>query len=82
MYVAQRLRKAVDQARFQVANNQKDEQLTISIGVAMYPRDAENRRGLIEAADAALYAAKRRGRNQVLTYAQVMQADRKQKEVS
>jgi len=39
--------------------------LTCSIGVAAYPRDAPERDGLIAAADQALYAAKRLGRDKV-----------------
>ena len=31
----------------------------VSIGAAVYPRDAEDREGLISAADVALYAVKR-----------------------
>ncbi len=79
IYVAQRLRKTVQQARYEAIIPQGNEQLTISIGIAMYPSDAQNRRSLIEAADAALYAAKKGGRNQVLTYSHIMQ---QQKEVS
>lgn len=41
---------------------------TISIGVAGFPQDAQDRVGLIAAADAALYAAKRQGRNGLVTY--------------
>ena len=41
---------------------------SLSIGVAAYPTDAETRESLIEAADAALYAAKRMGRNRVMSY--------------
>jgi diguanylate cyclase (GGDEF)-like protein len=39
---------------------------SVSIGVALYPRDAEDAEGLLKAADVALYAVKRRGRNGVL----------------
>lgn len=82
VYVGQRLRKAVQQARFHTGSGGPGEQLTISLGIAMYPRDAQSRRGLIKAADAALYAAKNRGRNQVLTYSQIMQEEQRHKEVS
>ena len=37
----------------------------VTIGVAQYPRDAKDARGLLQAADAALAAAKESGRNQV-----------------
>jgi diguanylate cyclase (GGDEF)-like protein/excisionase family DNA binding protein len=39
--------------------------LTVSIGVAGYPDDADQREDLLEKADAAMYLAKRRGRDQV-----------------
>ena len=40
--------------------------LTISIGVATYPDAAATKEGLLEAADRALYVAKRLGRDRVL----------------
>jgi diguanylate cyclase (GGDEF)-like protein len=40
--------------------------LTISIGVAAYPQAAQTKEALLEAADRALYVAKRRGRNRVV----------------
>jgi len=39
--------------------------LTVSIGVATFPSDADNGTGLLEQADRALYAAKAAGRNRV-----------------
>jgi diguanylate cyclase (GGDEF)-like protein/putative nucleotidyltransferase with HDIG domain len=39
--------------------------VTVSIGVAAFPRHAEDREGLLHAADCALYLAKGRGRDQV-----------------
>jgi EAL domain-containing protein (putative c-di-GMP-specific phosphodiesterase class I) len=44
------------------------ERQTVSIGIAGFPEDAQDRVGLIAAADAALYAAKRHGRNGLVTY--------------
>lgn len=40
--------------------------MTVSIGVASFPRDAQLKEELIEKADAALYRAKEGGRNQVV----------------
>lgn len=42
--------------------------ITSSFGVSGYPEDGSSREGLIEKSDAALYAAKRTGRNRVVLY--------------
>ncbi len=42
--------------------------LTVSLGVAGLPEDAHTEEGLLEAADQALYEAKRAGRNRTLVY--------------
>ncbi len=68
MLVAQRLRRAMEQAKFFAGSPRATEHLTISIGVAVFDVDAQFKRELIEAADAALYEAKRRGRNQVVLF--------------
>ena len=47
---------------------------TISIGVAEFPTDAPDPAGLFACADKALYAAKRRGRNQVASWSPGMQS--------
>jgi diguanylate cyclase (GGDEF)-like protein len=39
--------------------------ITVSIGVASFPKEAESEERLIGAADQALYAAKQAGRNRV-----------------
>jgi diguanylate cyclase (GGDEF)-like protein len=71
VFVAQRLRRAVDQAKFFAGSPHSVQHLTISIGVAVYDTDAQFKRDLIEFADAALYAAKHAGRNRVMCYAEL-----------
>jgi diguanylate cyclase (GGDEF)-like protein/PAS domain S-box-containing protein len=58
--VAERLRQAVAETTLLGR-----ERLTISIGVASYPEDAQDEKQLISYADQALYRAKQAGRNQV-----------------
>ncbi len=43
--------------------------MTVSIGVASWPAQADNAQALIAAADTAMYAAKQGGRNRVIRYA-------------
>jgi len=69
MQVANRIRRGVEQAKFFAGSPRQVERLTISIGIAIYDQDAQSKRGLIEAADAALYQAKSQGRNQVVAHA-------------
>jgi two-component system, cell cycle response regulator len=65
--VAERLREAVALQPVAITP-QQTLQITSSIGVSSFPRDATEFAGLLEAADQALYAAKRNGRNQVVRY--------------
>jgi diguanylate cyclase (GGDEF)-like protein len=61
--VAEKLRSAI--ASTVIAGSAEGEEtgLTISVGVATFPSDSSTATGLLQAADAALYAAKDRGRN-------------------
>jgi GGDEF domain-containing protein len=70
----------VEQARFFAGSPRAVERLTISAGIAIFDTDAQFKRDLIEFADAALYAAKNQGRNQVVLYSEV--AARRRREVS
>lgn len=45
-------------------------QVTVSMGVAAYPADAASKGDLVDAADKALYNAKRMGKNRVVAYGQ------------
>jgi len=78
VYVAQRLRRAVEQARFFAGSPHAVQHLTISIGVAVYDTDAQFKRDLIEFADAALYAAKHEGRNRVICYSELNKKEKKE----
>jgi diguanylate cyclase (GGDEF)-like protein len=69
--VANRIRRGVEQAKFFAGSPRHVERLTISIGIAIFDQDAQTKRELIEAADAALYLAKSQGRNQVVAHAAV-----------
>jgi len=60
--VAERLRAAVAEHTFPLA---APASITVSLGIANYPEDSDSVTGLIEAADRALYIAKRNGRNRV-----------------
>jgi diguanylate cyclase (GGDEF)-like protein len=44
-------------------------QVTVSIGISMFPKDARDREALMKCADLALYEAKNAGRNQLCFYA-------------
>jgi len=78
LYVAQRLRRAVEQAKFFAGSPHEIQHLTISLGVAVYDSDAQFKRDLIEFADAALYAAKHAGRNRVVAYSALSEQTRKE----
>lgn len=64
--VAERIRARAAATFIQVGPGITD-RLTISIGLATAPTDGLDRMGLMRASDAALYTAKQRGRNRVVT---------------
>jgi diguanylate cyclase (GGDEF)-like protein len=65
--LAERLRRAVETVTVSVHGGEQA-CTTISAGIAAYPAGARNEAELIEAADAALYESKRRGRNRVTIF--------------
>jgi diguanylate cyclase (GGDEF)-like protein/PAS domain S-box-containing protein len=63
--IAERIRKVVAAQPFPHQESQPGGNLTISLGVATFPRDAAEIRGLVGQADKALYRAKENGKNRV-----------------
>ncbi len=64
--VAERIRRRIDERLFRPPEAEDVIRVTVSIGLAAYPNDASNKKELIERADAALYRAKRGGKNAVV----------------
>jgi diguanylate cyclase (GGDEF)-like protein len=77
VYVAGRVRQAIERAEFLTGSSTPPRKLTISIGVAVYDRDARLKRELIEASDAALYTAKHAGRNRVACYSEIARPEKR-----
>ncbi len=68
---ADRLRKTVEALSIQAVDKEGNSEqitITISVGVAEYPYDANSAEMLVELADTALYQAKHQGCNRVVRY--------------
>lgn len=65
IFVAERIRRAIEGEEFPHEENLPQGRLTASIGVSSYPEDGSTDAVLIKAADMALYRAKAEGRNRV-----------------
>ncbi len=65
MLLAERVREEIGKAVFTTELGKL--RVTASLGVATFPRDAADEKGLFEITDKALYAAKHSGRNRVCT---------------
>jgi diguanylate cyclase (GGDEF)-like protein len=61
--LSERLRKNLAEMKFENLPP-----ITVSLGIAIFPRDGMDAEDLIRKADAAMYAAKRAGRNRVVKY--------------
>lgn len=64
VFTAQKLCKTVSEQEVRT-NSDKTTNVTISLGVATFPKDAETVQDMIKSADERLYHAKENGRNQV-----------------
>lgn len=63
--VAERIRASIAQITYSHLCVEAEARMTVSVGVATYPKQAKNSAALIVAADEAMYAAKRSGKNSV-----------------
>ncbi len=66
--MAERVRNLIDESDFEGEEALPGGRLTISVGVATFPAQAESKRELLEHADQALYQAKAAGKNRVAVY--------------
>ena len=69
MLVGERIRKRIAGHLFKAYDETLN--ITVSIGAAVYPHDSSDADGLIEKADAALYDAKKMGKNVVRAFKKV-----------
>src|SRR6185369_11573081 len=69
---ANRLREVVERRDFPQSSINRTLRITISVGVSVYPRDGITSADLIARADAALYHAKKNGKNQVAMAGEVL----------
>ncbi len=66
--LAERLREQIEKDTSNTWQTVIPKKVTVSVGVASYPEDADDKEKLIFCADGALYEAKRGGKNRVTAY--------------
>ncbi|NQT23614.1 MAG: sensor domain-containing diguanylate cyclase [Candidatus Omnitrophica bacterium] len=66
--IAERLREEIETFFTKHSRADKVPILTISLGIASFPKDASDKNGLIDKADNALYEAKKSGKNKTCVY--------------
>ena len=65
--LAESIRQEIDNILFNVDGDKKIH-ISVSIGIALFPGDADSENNIFVAADKALYAAKKNGRNRVIAF--------------
>ncbi len=73
LIIAEKIRKQVEALLF----DDPDVRITISIGIAVFPRHGSMEKDLLSKVDQALYAAKNRGRNQVVVWKESLEPGKK-----
>ncbi|KNZ70089.1 GAF sensor-containing diguanylate cyclase [Thermincola ferriacetica] len=69
--VAERIRKAISETVFRIADDKPPVGVTVSIGVSSYPADTKDPQQVVELADQALYYSKEHGKNRVTVWSQM-----------
>ena len=68
MFVAERIRQAVERMTIPSGTEKPLPQVTVSLGIAIYPDHGQTLEDILQAADRALYESKRVGRNRTTLY--------------
>lgn len=71
--VGDRIRRQLERERIMLERDGENKQVTVSCGIAQYPRHSSDIRKVVEFADQALYHAKARGKNIVVSYDEVIE---------
>ncbi len=66
--IGERIRKQLEKQRIYLGAQEEKKKVTVSCGIAQYPKHSKNIREVLELADRALYHAKEIGKNIVVTY--------------
>lgn len=66
--IGERLRSLVEETEFETESTKRRKKLTVSVGLATFPRDAQTKEDLIKRADDALYKAKALSRNTLCVF--------------
>ena len=70
-----RLRDRISKSKFPGMEKQPQGSVTISMGIASFPEDADTRELILDKADKALYLSKESGRNKVTLYKEELFSD-------
>lgn len=73
--VGERIRKQLEKQRIYIGSEGDRKRVTVSCGIAQYPKHAPNIKDAIECADRALYHAKEYGKNMVVLYDEISASD-------
>lgn len=66
--IAERIHASVGSFHFEIGLGTPPQKITLSLGVATFPNHAHYKSELIQAADKALYQAKKQGKNRVINF--------------